>query len=646
MARASQAGFRSDIEGLRGVAVLAVLLFHFRLLGVEGGFVGVDIFFVLSGYLMTQIVMSKRFVWTPSGVLGFYRKRFWRIAPAYYVTLIVTMLTIFVSGWTYGLPELYENLVPASIFAYNITAPEGPGYFATTANFKPFLHTWSLGVEVQFYLVWPLICIGILKCSPKAHIPIFLGIIALSFVASVILAIKDPDVAYYSLPTRLWQFALGGLIVCLKERQFDWFGTWQVTLSQVAASAVIIFSIFTANGKAWPTFPALALTVSVAFLLLSGNLRGAIISSALSCLPLRLLGRVSYSLYLVHWPVFVLSYSFLEGYLSSPTLRGSGLLISLALGIVLYVSVERPMRELGRKPARFGELSAPIGATGFLLIMAFIISDTDRMRWVFPDQNLTHVLAVNYRDTFQQHYCKTPGWNGNLCALGDQKKQPVQSVIWGDSHAEHFAFGMNDVFLKREKSLHLFQKPGCAPVKDRGNWSAADARTECKTYNARVLEFLKDELKPERIFMAGYWSANISAKIDGVNKEDPARAEQFFSSLEDVITQFDGATTSITLVNQVPGISNGKHVRPCKYGTIDTEKCILKLTESEKQNVIAQSHLQNIAERYDNVDFIDPKAVFCPDGICELVKEGRFLYRDHNHLNQFGSRIIAERLFK
>ncbi len=646
MVRASQAGFRSDIEGMRGVAVLAVLLFHFRLLGVEGGFVGVDIFFVLSGYLMTHIVLSERFVWSPGGVFGFYRKRFWRIAPAYYVTLIVTMLTIFITGWTHGLPELFGNFVPASFFAYNITAPHGQGYFATTANFKPFLHTWSLGVEMQFYLIWPLICFGILKCSPKAHIPIFLVIIALSFIASVILAFNDPDVAYYSLPTRLWQFAFGGVIVCLREKPFDWLGARLVSLFQLAASAVIIFSIFTASGEAWPTFLALALTLSVSFLLFSGDSPGAIISSAMSCVPLRLLGRVSYSLYLVHWPVFVLSYSFLDGYLNSPTLRGLGLLISLALALVLYFGIERPMREVGRTPTRFREVSAPIAATGVLMIMAFVISNTDRMSWVFPQQNLTHVLVVNYRDTFQQHYCNTPGWDRNLCTLGDQQKQPVQSVIWGDSHAEHFAFGMNDVFLRGEKSLHLFQKQGCAPVKDRGSWSATKARTECNTHNARVLEYLKDELKPERIFMAGYWSANILTKVDGVRKEDPIKAEQFFSSLEDVIAQFDGTTTSITLVNQVPAINIRNHLRPCKYGRTDTKKCVLNLSEAEKQSAIAQSHLQNIAERYDNVDFIDPKAVFCRDGVCELIKEGRFLYRDYNHLNQFGSKIIAERLFK
>lgn len=636
--------FRSDIEGLRGVAVLAVLLFHFQLLGLNGGFIGVDIFFVLSGYLMTQIVMSSQFVWSPASILSFYRKRFWRIAPAYYVVLVCTMIVIFLTGWTHGLADLYRGLVSAIFFGYNITAPSNAGYFVTSASFLPFLHTWSLGVEVQFYLIWPFVCLGLLKCSLRNRLFVLLFICVFSFIASSVLVFQDPEVAYFSLPTRLWQFALGAFAVVLSEYTHNKpLNRLMVSCGQLAALSTICVLSILAQGEGWPSGFALGLVLSVAYLLFTAHMPGAWVSSFLSAQPLRLIGKISYSLYLVHWPIFVLSYSLIDGFTDSFSLRLSGLLGSVILAIGLYAFIERPARGVGAKKPRFSELVPPFVFISVLLISSYFISGLSQMRLIFPERNLLHISEKQFFTEFAENNCTAKYWGGHYCLIGDQSKGAPKVVLWGDSHAEHFGFGMNDVYQKRGQPLALFQYGGCPPVPAIGSLLQYNISDRCEQHNRRVVRHLKTNIQPRIVYLAAYWSSYIRGSG---SEEKEVEAKQFFGRLEELISELDPMQTRFVLLNQAPQLTYSDHLLPCKFGgAIDEVRCSAKIDEIENKNRVAKKYLLKLSERYSNVDFLDPKGVLCQAGRCRLSSDGNFFYRDLSHLNLHGSRYLAERLF-
>ena len=366
--------FRPDLEGLRGVAILAVLLFHAGIPGTEGGFVGVDIFFVLSGFLITGLLLREREERGGISLSGFYARRARRILPA---ALIVLVAILFASWFVLpplDIPDVAKDVFASALFVGNIRfAVQATDYFAADVVRSPVLHYWSLGVEEQFYLLWPFLLIvamrygGRLRASAGA-------IVASVFVVSLIFAIVytgiDAPWAFFSLPGRAWQLALGGLLAIGAQRVSSL--PWRVrsVAGWLGLAAVLASIVFITPDIPYPGVVALVPSLGAAGLILAGGGRLSV-GRMLAVRPLRFLGKISFSLYLVHWPILVLPAAALPlGEQLPLSTRLLLVLVSVGVGVLSYRFIEQPFHRgwLSHRPNPATLMTAGAGILATVLI--------------------------------------------------------------------------------------------------------------------------------------------------------------------------------------------------------------------------------------------------------------------------------------
>jgi peptidoglycan/LPS O-acetylase OafA/YrhL len=345
---ARSGGFRPDIEGMRGVAVLLVVLFHAGIGGVAGGFIGVDVFFVISGFLITGLLLREREATGSVDLLRFYARRARRILPAAVVVIVVTLpVAVFLLDPLSRAPAVMDGLASALSIGNIRFALVAGDYFSTAGTSSPFLHFWSLGVEEQFYLVWPVLLILAARSRrPRVGVVLVLGIVVVgSLIANLVVTDSAVNWAFYSLPTRAWQLAIGGLLAVATLQPAPWFGRlaagsagtgkakwseWQSALLLAAVGwlgvALVLWSAFALDESiAYPGAYALIPTLGAAAMIAAGATRFGP-RLALGLPPLRFLGRISYSLYLWHWPLLVLpAVAFASGALGAGVVAAPGL---------------------------------------------------------------------------------------------------------------------------------------------------------------------------------------------------------------------------------------------------------------------------------------------------------------------------------
>jgi peptidoglycan/LPS O-acetylase OafA/YrhL len=339
--------FRPDLEGLRGVAILLVLVYHAGVAGAGGGFVGVDVFFVLSGFLITGLLLRERERRGRVDLAAFYARRVRRILPAALVVALGTLVLSLLVLAPLDVPSVATDAVASALSAGNIRfAATSMDYFASDAPPSPFLHYWSLGVEEQFYLVWPaLLILATRYRRPRLGAGVaLLGVLVASFVASYLLTDVAASWAFYSLPTRAWQLGLGGLLAVTVawHRRIP---SWALAPVGVAGLGAILASLVLIDGSTpYPGVVALLPTLGAAAVILAGDRRWSV-GSALRLAPLRFFGRISFSLYLVHWPLFVLAGAGLAIGASLPFEERIGLAVaSIVIASASYRWVEQPFR--------------------------------------------------------------------------------------------------------------------------------------------------------------------------------------------------------------------------------------------------------------------------------------------------------------
>ena len=368
--RARSEGFRPDLEGLRGIAILLVLLFHVGVPGVAGGFVGVDVFFVLSGFLITGLLLRERERWGAISLPAFYARRARRLLPAASVALIGTLVLASFLAAPLDLPEIATDTVAAALSVANIRfAIEATDYFAGDVSRSPLLHYWSLGVEEQFYLVWPaLLILATRGLRPRLGTVVVLGVVTVvSFVAAYVLTDLSAPWAFYSLPTRAWQLGLGGLLAAGAIGIARLPGPVAALTAWVGLVAVLASGFLIQPATPYPGIAALLPTLGAAALILGGERRGSP-GSLLSATWLRFFGRISYSLYLVHWPILVLPAATLTIGAELPLATRLALgLVSIGAGYLSYRFVEAPFhhgrRLLGAPRRTLSLAGAAIAAT-------------------------------------------------------------------------------------------------------------------------------------------------------------------------------------------------------------------------------------------------------------------------------------------
>ncbi|MBM5813012.1 MAG: acyltransferase [Gammaproteobacteria bacterium] len=506
--RQEEAGFRPDINGLRAVAVIAVVLFHFRVAGFGGGFVGVDVFFVISGYLMTRIILgplaAARF-----SVFGFYLARARRIFPA--LAALCALLLLF--GWFALSPMDYKLLAKHAgaslLFFSNQVYWKESGYFDADAHEKWLLHTWSLSVEWQFYLLYPLLIVAAHRLfrQPGGVAGALWAVFLASLAWSAWLAFANPAKAFFLLPTRAWEMLAGGLIF-VHQGACNRLARGHRWLEPAGLAAILTASLIYTADTPWPGLAALLPVAGAMLVILDSSGRTRLLGGV----AMQGIGRWSYSIYLWHWPVVVWLHQ------SQSPRNGAWIAacmaVSILLGWISFRLVEVPAR---RFVSRFRVAPALVVCATMVLLpfaaAALFHYNTDRLTQLrFRDHpRLADVRAL---ELFQARYFSElykPLYRKEVCFLKPEQSHAAFApectgqqggiVLWGDSHAAHLWHGLK--MNAQPGTVTQSTASGCPPLLNE----TFAKRPHCPAINDWVLRTIR-ETRPSIVILAGSWVKN------------------------------------------------------------------------------------------------------------------------------------------
>ena len=487
--------FRTDINGLRAIAVMAVVLFHFNPSWVPGGFAGVDVFFVISGFLMTGLIFrgleNNNF-----SIINFYVARANRIIPA----LSVVCLALLVFGWIYLYPSEYRTLgkhIASSMgFLSNIFYWLESGYFTAAAKEKWLLHTWSLSVEWQFYMIYPVVLVLLKKCMSLTNIKRLLVVgTVVGFIFSVYATYRWPNPAYFLFPTRAWEMMMGGLAFLyplqnLKEtskKYFEWAG-----IALILASYAFI-----SKDNLWPGYLAL-IPVLGAYLVIIANRSGSVITDNV---VMQKVGLWSYSIYLWHWPVAVFIYT--SSYGDNLKYQLLGIIISVVLGWFSYSFIESNL-SLKKKRIYIPSLCLCMLLASCIYLLNGVvfkyrpISVSEKVLFVNKYEQYHKNLSDAYWLKCNSYTSLSKNGNLDIDKECTEKKGNGGVFLWGDSHAEALSLGLRTDF----KGIPFYQvtsagcKPSLYPSDQNGIFKIA-----CDNSNSLALKTIK-QLQPKVVIMA------------------------------------------------------------------------------------------------------------------------------------------------
>jgi len=509
-AATSTLSYRADIDGMRAVAVLLVLVFHFDLLWKgKAGFIGVDVFFVISGFLITAIV-KKQLDEDVFSLRTFYLNRIRRLAPAFFSVLVLSFSVGVLWLFPADLIELSKQIFYSQAYLANFYYWKNVNYFGLNADNVYLLHTWSLAVEEQFYLLYPLALVLVHKYLKRYFWLMLALVLVLSFSLNVFFVKDKPEAVFYLLPTRAWELLAGGLACAvhghlkLQRLANDFLGL---------AGFILVFSsvAFFTEEIRFPGFFALLPTLGAVCLLLSGACRETWSSRSLSCAPFVYIGKISYSLYLVHWPVNVFAKMALaDGYTLQWRFAMFGL--SLVFASIIYHAIENPFRHR-RFLATDRRLAAGyfsgLGATALIFML---VLGTGGLPQRFPGKVLALAGHANDRMPLKpecEFVDKTSLVGKDFCLLGSAGKEP-EWLIYGDSHA-WAAYEVFDKWLKAKGQSGLFMfRNSCPPV--RGVHLFRD-KGRCFAFNQSIAGFLAANRSIRNVLMVSTWRQAIEARL-------------------------------------------------------------------------------------------------------------------------------------
>ncbi len=695
----AQKRFRPDIEGLRAVAVLAVVLFHADVPGVGGGFVGVDVFFVISGFLITGLLGSEANASGTVGLRRFYGARARRLLPASAAVGVITMIATALL-----LPRLQVRTdvgdgIASALYVGNYRfVLRGVDYFASHIPPSPFQHYWSLGVEEQFYLVWPALILATAwlirrvrrrtraeaTSSRRPYVVVLALIAVVSFVLSFGATYVAPAAAFFSLPTRAWQLALGGL-VALTADQWRRLPSLPAAITGWAGLALILLACNQfSTATLYPGIAALLPTLGAAFVIGAGcaaPVHGC--GGILGLSPMRVIGRISYSWYLWHWPVLVLAPALLRHPLglasrviaalvsaglavltlrmvenplrfapavSSPgrslALGGAVTAVAVSVGLALLVVVPTPVGR-GAPAAASMFTAAPVSAgsdmagydaavqQAFAQVRAAVAASAD-MKAVPSNLNPPLADAGAEKKALEFNGClRTPFQGGQPeCITGDTASATTVALV-GDSHAAMWNPALQRLGAQRHWQLELLSKGAC-PLPDLPVANPLRRLVEdfehCEQWRAQIMARLRAE-RP-RIVMLSMWRGyGADESLTGFKAYEPA----WIDGLARLVRQLRGIGAKVLVLGPVP---DPHFVVPiCLSGYLDdVPACTPSKSIAVNQRGIAA---ESAATQAGGGEYADLTDLFCTADRCPVIVGNTLVYLDENHLTLEYSRLLA-----
>ncbi|MFK0690863.1 acyltransferase family protein [Mesorhizobium sp. IMUNJ 23033] len=632
------ASFRPDIEGLRAVAVAGVIAFHFGLTSLSGGFTGVDIFFVISGYLITKHLLTEI---TETGRLNlwrFYARRARRLLPA---SLFVILATLVAGAFVLSPEEqsLYsKGAMFASAYMINLWLIRWSfDYFAADATSNPFIHFWSLSVEEQFYLAWPALLMLAAWLAPgKRAAMLVIGLVGLvSFAVCAWLTTVAQPWAFYFSPLRAWEFAAGGLATMVPARFWRERPQLGAPLAWLGLALIAGAYLSFTEEAPFPGFMALAPVAGTVMLLLAGAANAELRASsgpsaALALPPLQWVGKLSYSLYLWHWPVIVYASMLVPDL--TPLQRVGCMALTLALSLFTYHVIENPIRRNGWLMASAARALVPavlLTGTGVAAAYAnarLAVSDLDPVQRSIAESAARPSTARAKVGCVLDYETVTP----KPCEFGD-KNAPRTIALFGDSHADHWSTPLIAAARKNDAKVVTWLKSSCR-ASQLTVWVTKLKRdyTECDQWRAQSIKEII-AARPSLVVISEI--ALASSRKMSPDAQIPADQDaRWRDGLRATLSAFSQAGLKVAFIRDVP--FNEEHVDTCVARALwrgeAPSLCDQKRTDAANDATAAVE--REIVRSVPNASYIDMTDQFCDATICHVYINGKIAYRDRHHL--------------
>lgn len=638
-AREGGISYRPDIDGLRTIAVLLVVVFHFHLFaGGDSGFVGVDVFFVISGYLITAIIRqqveAQRF-----SLVAFWAKRLRRLAPALFVVLAAVLAYGALRLVQADFQQLAEEVAATQFYVANIYFWRNVNYFGLQAGSIYLLHTWSLSVEEQFYILYPLLLLGVLRFAPRRAPLILLGAALASFALNLAFVGAKPEAVFYLMPTRAWELLMGALLTWAPRPRHRMLAQ----LLGVAGVMLVISAVvgYTADTP-FPGVFALLPTLGASSLILAGAEAEAWSTRLLSTSPMVAIGRLSYSLYLVHWPINVFASQELgEGY----TLgwRVAMMALCFLVSALLYRWVETPFRDGSLMP-RIRHILKGYGAglVASVALCATVIATHGLPQRLPPDVARVGAFANDRpSDRCPEPLTASEAARPALCSVGAADR-PQEWLVWGDSHA-WAAQEAIDLWLKNTGQAGRFAfMHSCPPL-----WGVHIPRGggACHTLNDAMMATAVQDPRVKKVFLVSTWRQGA-----GWLTTSPDRRLNLPDSLALFQRQFDATVRELQAHGKevyvwepLPG-ARANVPRRAATALMRGEPAGLDFSVDEyraQTDFFFQALERN---RPYIAGTFSPSQVLCRGGACVSVLDGDPVYYDNGHLARSGSARWAQAL--
>ena len=611
MSSLSHIKYRPDIDGLRAVAVLAVVLFHGFPEYIHGGFIGVDVFFVISGYLISTIIYSELRSDTFS-FIDFYSRRIKRIFPA----LLAVLFTTFIFGWFFLTPREYETLnqeiAGGAAFFSNFIFWRQSGYFDIAADKKPLLHLWSLAVEEQFYIFWPLI-LWVFSRLKVNLLYLTLFILIISFGLNIFYINTDPIGAFYAPFTRFWELLIGGLLAYLSLHRPEpiQFSARSRDLLSILGLVCLLLGVFTFDKLLpFPGWYALLPVIAAASLIFSGP--NAVINRSLLCSRVMVwVGLISYPLYLWHWPVFSLGRIY-SGHVLTGLQTIGAILVSFLLAWGTFQFIESPIR-------RSSKGAIKIYAMIFLMIgvgiSAYFVKENNGLASRFLAESLQRNNQLTGCDNIVRDNILYP------CAFGNLEANRT-ILIYGDSHAGHLTSALNHALGSEFKFIFLGYG-NCFLSKNEG----ADSDKMCRLMWNQIRKLREDHLYA--VIHAQRWG-----DMDPVALRDQMQDSYKASGLAPEKIAIVGSIPNVDLDCEIANYYIPARKKECPVYTdqyLANENFILRTRE---------------LDRPKNLVFIYPYEKLCPRGICQVISGSTANYWDDSHMSRDGALMAVPDLIE
>ena len=672
--------YRPHIDGLRGLAIIAVVCYHAALFAMHGGYIGVDIFFVISGFLITSVIMHdlKEGTFT---LAQFWEKRVRRIVPA----LTIVMCCTFVAGYLLilypaDLKSFGGAVAAQSVFISNMYFMTADSYFDAPSRYSPLLHTWTLSVEEQFYIFFPFIILGatwLFAGAKRKHalLSVIFCILVVSLWFDIWLVNIHPNarwsipflpshifadsanatLGFYFLPARAWELAVGAIIALLPLRITDKLlaeGLGWIGLTAMLA-AIFLYS----DKTSFPGIAALLPTFGAALFIIANEGRATSSAKILSYPALIGIGLISYSLYLWHWPIFVFARMLIHTPLA-PSHMGALTILAGALAYTSFRWIERPIMRGKIITTRngalvLGALSLALMLCAGLILRHVALATTERLtpgaKEIFAATN-----ENAERDVMCMKLLEKGGPESGLCMVGQSTGAHPDFAVWGDSHADAQLPLFVALGWAYKKQGAIFAKGDCPPVL---GVHQSPAVAGCESQNISALAYIrKHDIK--HVFLVARWSNYV---MEGDNKVRSAflattseRARTHDESRETLERELGSIVRTLAIegrevyiVKQTPEQFDFITRDAFYRAAYTSDRIVLHGTQSTANDTyqsLANKSIDSLSA-VSGVHIIDPKVMLCANGAeCDLERDGKLLYRDENHLSIAGA-MALEPLF-